>query len=75
MLKLSTAFHILNLLLFSDEIRNILVEIPWGARTDMPSYFNVTVLVDENRSKFLEDKSVHFAWQFENKVWKFVSHI
>lgn len=46
-----------------------MVEIPWGVRTGMPSYFNVTVLGSDNITKHIgKENSLHFAWQFENKV-------
>ncbi|WAR21800.1 SORC2-like protein [Mya arenaria] len=51
-----------------DEIRSILVEIPWGARTDTPSFFNVTVLGDDNHTDWNQENSLHFVWEFKNKV-------
>ncbi|KAL4231927.1 Sortilin-related VPS10 domain containing receptor 2 [Mactra antiquata] len=50
-----------------DELTGVLVEIPWGARTGMPSYFNVTV-IGSNQTNIAEENKLHFAWQFENKV-------
>ncbi|XP_045189773.1 VPS10 domain-containing receptor SorCS1-like isoform X2 [Mercenaria mercenaria] len=49
-------------------LKGVLVEIPWGARTGMPSYFNVTVLGSDNITKLGKEQSLHFAWHFENKM-------
>jgi len=52
----------------TDELKGVLVEIPWGARTTSPSYFNVTVLNAANTTTLGAENKLHFAWQFENKV-------
>ena len=55
--------------LISDQLKSVLVEIPWGARTGAANYFNVTVLDSDNTTRTVNDSSLHFAWQFENKVF------
>ena len=66
--KKNMSVYLLMEFYFTDQLKSVLVEIPWGARTGAPSYFNVTVLDADNTTSTVNDSSVHFAWQFENKV-------
>ncbi|KAH3790539.1 hypothetical protein DPMN_168741 [Dreissena polymorpha] len=50
------------------EIYSVLVEIPWGVRTGIPSYFNVTVLGTDNDTSFAQENTLHFVWEFKNKL-------